>query len=59
MVPNLNCVVPELFMDILLDKVRPRMFAGHGRVRILERKDEISFFVRHIDGRLVVVMFKS
>ena len=47
MVPKLNCVVRGLLLDMLLDKVRPRTFAGHGRVRILEREDDISFFVRH------------
>ena len=55
MVTKLNCVVRGLLLDMLLDKVRPRTFAGHGRVRILERKDDISFFVRHIDGQLAVV----
>ena len=56
MVPNLNCVVRGLLLDMLLDKVLPRTFAGHGRVRILEREDDISFFVRRIAGRLAVVM---
>ena len=55
MVPSFNCVVRRLLLDLLLDKVRPRTFAGHGRVRILEREDDISFFVRHIDGRLAVL----
>ena len=55
MVPNLNDVVRELLLGMLLDKVRPRTFAGHGRVRILEREDDISFFVRNIDGRLAVL----
>ena len=55
MVPNLNCVVREMLLDMLLDKVHPRTFAGHGRVRIPERKDEISFLIEHIDGRLDVV----
>ena len=55
MVPKLNCVVRELFLDMLLEKVRPRTFAGHGIVPILEREDNISFSVRHIDGRLAVV----
>ena len=55
MVPKLNCVVRGLLLDMLLDKVRPRTFAGHGIVRILEHEDDISFFVRHIDARLSVV----
>ena len=55
MVPNLNCVVREMFLDVLLDKVRPRTFAGHGRERILDREDDIFFFARHIDGRFAVV----
>ena len=55
MVPILNYVVQELLLDMLLDKVRPRTFSDHGSVRILKREDGISFFVRHIDVRLVVV----
>ena len=55
MVRNLNCVVRGLLLDMLLDKVRPRTFAGPGRVRILEREYDISLFVRHIDGLLAVV----
>ena len=38
-----------------VDKTCPRAPAGHGGMRILEREDDISFFVQHIDGRLLVV----
>ena len=40
---------------MLLDKTRLRTPAGHGEMCILEREDDVSFFVQHIDSRLVVV----